>query len=323
MNKIKILTDALKDGLKEHEVMRNHTTMRVGGVADFYFEAKTVDDLVKAVKVAIKTDTPYFIIGGGSNIIFSDFGYPGLVIKNSTSNIAFMNEKSQAIVDAGVPLISFILSATSHNLSGLEFLYGVPGTVGGSIYGNAGAYGQAIGDFVKYVTVLMPSGEIVQQEAKWMEFGYRESILKKETGSRKPVILSCRIQLAQNRQGEIMRRINSYKEKRWQTQPVGMSAGCIFRNPIPKELENVTGRGSKGMPDLPKERRAGYILDKSGAKKLKVGNAKVSSKHANFIINESAAKAQEIRQLIELMRSAVKEKFDVDLREEVEFVGQW
>lgn len=323
MNKTKILTDALKDRLKEHEVMRNHTTMRVGGVADFYYEAKTVDELVKAVKVAIKIDMPYFIVGGGSNIIFSDFGYPGLVIKNSTSNIAFMNEKSQAIVDAGVPLLSFILSSTSHNLSGLEFLYGVPGTVGGAIYGNAGAYGQAVGDFVKYVTVLMPSGEIVQQEAAWMEFGYRESKLKKEIGFRKPVILSCRIQLAQNRQEEIMRRINSYKEKRWQNQPVGFSAGCIFRNPIPKELENVTGRGSKGMPDLPKERRAGYILDKSGAKKLKVGNAKVSSKHANFIVNDSDAKAQDIRQLIELMRGAAKDKFDVNLKEEVEFVGQW
>ena len=323
MNKEKMLTDALKDGLKEHEVMRNHTTMRVGGVADYYYEAKTVDELVKAIKVANETEIPYFIVGGGSNIIFSDFGFPGLVIKNSTSNIAFMNEKSQAIVDAGVPLLSFILEATSHNFSGLEFLYGVPGTVGGAIYGNAGAYGQAIGDFVKYVTVLMPSGEIIQQEATWMEFGYRESKIKKEDGFKKPVILSARIQLAQNRQEEIMRRINTYKEKRWQSQPVGLSAGCIFRNPIPKELENVTGRGSKGMPDLPKERRAGYILDKAGAKKLKVGNAKVSGKHANFIINDSDAKAQDIRKLIELMRNAAKEKFDTDLKEEVEYVGQW
>ena len=323
MNKVKLIADVLKDGLKEHEVMRDHTTMRVGGVADYYYEAKSVDELVKAVKAATKAEIPYFILGGGSNIIFSDFGFPGLVIKNSTSNIAFMNEKSQAIVDAGVPLLTFILEATSHNFAGLEFLYGVPGTVGGAIYGNAGAYGQAIGDFVKYVTVLMPSGEIIQQEASWMEFGYRESILKKETGFRKPVILSVRIQLAQNRQEEIMRRINSYKEKRWQTQPIGLSAGCVFRNPIPKELENVTGRGSKGMPELPKERRAGYILEKSGAKKLKVGNARVSSKHANYILNESDAKAQEIRQLIELMRNAAKEEFDVNLKEEVEFVGQW
>jgi len=328
MDKAKILKNVLKENLREHEIMRNHTTMRVGGVCDFYYEAKTTDDLVKAVKTALKTKIPYFILGGGSNVVFSDYGFPGLVIKNSSSNIAFMQEKSQAIVDAGVNLTSFILEATSHNFSGLEFLYGVPGTIGGALYGNAGAYGQAIGDFTKFVTLLIPKGkdgipEIVQYEAPWMEFGYRESRLKKISGYQKPIILSARVQLAQNRQEEIMRRLNSFKEKRWQTQPVGQSAGCVFRNPIPKELQNVTGRGSKGMPDLPQERRAGFMLEKAGAKKLRVGSARVSAKHANFILNTNGAKAQEIRQLAEQMRTAVYEKFDVNLQEEVEFIGQW
>ena len=102
MDKSKKLFSALKEGLREHEVMRNHTSMKVGGVADFYFEAKTIDELVKAVETAYKLNIPYFILGNGSNIIVSDFGYPGLVIKNATSNIAFMAEKSQAIVDSGV-----------------------------------------------------------------------------------------------------------------------------------------------------------------------------------------------------------------------------
>jgi len=328
MDKLKVLKNGLKENLREHEVLRNHTTMRVGGVCDFYYEAKTTDDLVKAVKLALKADVPYFILGGGSNVIFSDYGFPGLVIKNSASNIAFMQEKSQAIVDAGVPLISFILEATSHNFSGLEFLYGIPGTIGGALYGNAGAYGQAIGDFTKFVTVLIPDGkdgepEIVQYEAPWMEFDYRESKLKKMNGFKKPIILSARIQLAQNRQEEIMRRLNSFKEQRLKTQPVGQSAGCIFRNPIPEELKNVTGRGSKGMPELPKERRAGFMLDKAGAKKLRVGSARVSGKHANFILNTNGAKAQEIRQLAEEMRTIVKQKYAINLQEEVEFVGQW
>jgi len=334
MDKTKKLFSVLKD-LKEHEVMRNHITMRVGGVADFYYEAKTIDDLVKAVKIAYKINIPYFVLGNGSNIIFSDFGFPGLVIKNSTSNIAFMAEKSQAIVDSGGTLSKLILDAASNNFSGLEFLYGVPGTIGGAVYNNAGAWGQSIGDFVKSATLLIPPGfmkenpnnikehEIIQVPGEWLEFKYRSSKLKRIVSYKKPIILSLRIQLAQNRQEEIMRRLNIFKKTRKDKQPIGQSAGSVFKNPIPKELQNVTGAGSINMPDLPKERTAGYMLEKSGAKRMHVGSARVASKHANFVINTGDAKAQEVRQLIEQMRRAVKVKFDVNLEEEIEYIGQW
>ena len=326
MNKEKILIKKLP-GLRLHEVMRDHTTMKVGGVADFYFEAKNIDELVKTVKTAQKIKMPFIVLGGGSNIIFSDFGFPGLVIKNSTANLAFMSEKSQAIVDSGVSLSKLILEATSHNLSGLEFLYGLPGSIGGAVYGNAGAYGQAIGDFIKYATLLFPSDkndfQILQVPGNWFAFGYRSSQLKKMEGLKKPVILTLRIQLAQNRQEEIMRRLNLYKEKRMSTQPLGQSAGCVFKNPIPQELKNVPGAGSINMPELPKERTAGYMLEKAGAKKLKIGNARVSAKHANFILNTDGAKAQDVRQFIEKMRRAVRDKFNITLEEEIEYVGQW
>jgi len=328
MKNPKKLIEKLKSGLREHEVMRDHTTMKVGGVADFFYEAKTIEDLVRAINAATSADMPYFILGGGSNVIFSDYGFPGLVIKNSTHNIAFMTEKSQVIVESGAYLQKLILEAVSHNFSGLEFLFGVPGTLGGAIYGNIGAYGQSLGDHVKSITLLIPGdagceGKIVQYQADWLEFGYRSSKLKKMTGHKKPVILSAKIQLAQSRQEEIMRRLNLWKTKRLTSQPVGQSAGCIFKNSIPEEIAGVSGGGTHNMPILPKERTAGYMLDRAGAKKLKIGDARVSAKHANFILNTDNAKAQDIRKLVEEMRAAVKNKFDVTLEEEVEYIGQW
>ena len=328
MDKSAFLTDKLKEGLREHEVMRDNTTMHVGGVADFYYEARKIEDLIKAVDVAIEVDIPYLILGMGSNLIFSDYGFPGLVIRNLTNNIAFMMEKSQVIVDSGANLQKLILESVSHNLSGLEFLFGVPGTIGGAIYGDAGANGQSIGDYVKYVTLLIPGekgekSQVVQYKADWFNFGYRVSKLKTMTGYKKPVILSARIQLAQSRQEEIMRRLNVWKKKRVERQPDGWSCGSFFKNPIPEELSSFALVGRRSMPQLPKERTAGYMLEKVGAKKMKEGGAKVSTKHANFIINSNEAKAQDIRKLAEEMRAAVRDKFSVDLEEEVEYVGQW
>lgn len=314
--------------IKEHVVMRDYTSLKVGGVADYFYDAKTTEDLIRIVRTVVEYNMPYFILGGGSNILFSDYGFPGLVIKNSTTNIAMLKEKSQIIADAGVSLAKLIMEATANDLAGLEFLYGVPGTVGGALYGNAGAYGTAIGDYVKNLTVLQIDPKdnlpkIFQYDRDWMNFEYRQSKLKNIKGRFKPVILSVRFQFFQNQKEEIMRKLNAYKADRVKTQPIGFSAGCVFRNPIPDELKNVTGRGSKGMPELPKERRAGYLLDQAGAKKLKIGAAEVSAKHANFVLNKNEAKAADIRNLIEEMREQVRQKFGITLEEEIEYVGQW
>lgn len=312
--------------------MRDHTTMKVGGVADFYYEAKTINNLIKAVKTAIDAETPYFVLGNGSNVIFSDFGFPGLVIKNATNGLAILKNESQAIVDSGLSLQKLILEATSEDLSGLEFLFGIPGTVGGAIYGNAGAQGQSIGDYVKSVTVLISDHinddqkiepKVVQVDGPWLEFGYRTSKLKKIKGYRKPIILSARIQLARSRKDEIMRRLQAWQQRRGQTQPTGFSSGSIFKNPVSLNSGDLVGSGSKNMPTFPRERTAGFMLEKAGAKKLKVGGARVSSKHANFILNFDNAKAQDVRQLAEQMRGAAQNKFDVGLEEEIEYVGQW
>lgn len=314
--------------IQEHVVMRHYNTWRVGGVADYFIQAKNIQDLTRIIKIAIENKIPYFILGNGSNILFSDYGFPGLVIKNSSSNIAVLKEKSQIIADSGVMLSRLITESISNDLSGLEFLYGVPGTVGGSLYGNAGAFGSSIGDYVNKVTLLMIDQEtqipkIMQFERSWMGFEYRSSKLKKIKGKFKPVILSVRFQFSQNQKEIITKRLNQYQTMREGSQPIGLSAGCVFRNPIPKELKNVTGKGTKGMPELPKERSAGYLLEQAGVKKMQVGSAEVSSKHANFIINKNGAKASDIRTLIEEMRERVRQKFNITLEEEIEYVGQW
>lgn len=327
MAKVKKITEIIP-GIREHVVMRDFTTWHVGGVADYFLEVFSIDDLLRATRYAVANKIPYFILGNGSNILFSDYGFPGLVIKNLTSNIALLHEKSQIIADSGVTLSRLIMEAASNDLAGLEFLYGVPGTVGGALYSNAGAWGSAISDYVKNITFLKIDPKdgipkIFRYDSSWMEFGYRTSKLKSMKTRLKPVILSVKFQFSRNQKEEIMRRLNLVTEKRQQSQPVGFSAGSVFRNPIPKELENITGRGTKSMPELPIERTAGFMLDQAGAKNLKAGQAEVSSKHANFIINKDGAKATDIRTLIEEMREKVRQKYGITLEEEIEYVGQW
>ncbi|MFA6493294.1 MAG: UDP-N-acetylmuramate dehydrogenase [Patescibacteria group bacterium] len=326
-DKNKRITDVLS-GIQEHVVMRDFTSFHIGGVADYFYKAETVDKLIQAVRTAVELRIPYFILGNGSNILFSDYGLAGLVIKNATSNISIMKEKSQVIVDSGVMLPRLIMELASNDLAGLEFLYGVPGTIGGALYGNAGAWGNAIGDFVKNITVLEKDPEtgipkVNQYDASWLDFSYRDSKLKKMKAKEKPVILTARLQLARSQKEEIIRRLNVAQEKRQKSQPIGLSVGSIFRNPYPQELQNITGTGTKNMPEFPRERTAGYMLDQAGVKKLKVGSAEVSNVHANFIVNKNGARATEIRSLIEGMRDKVKDKFDVTLEEEIEYIGQW
>lgn len=313
---------------KEHVVMRDLTTFRVGGVADYYIEVRSVENLVKAVKAATSLKLPYFVMGNGSNILFSDYGFPGLVIKNLSANIAIMREKSQVIVDSGVILSKLIMESVSGELSGLEFLYGVPGTVGGATYGNAGAHGSAIGDYIRSLTLLkidpkdgMP--KVVQVDGSWMNFGYRTTKLKEMKSKTKPVILTVRFQFSRIQKEELMRRLNKYQDFRSKHQPTGFTAGSIFKNPIPESLRNVTGKGTHGMPEIPRERTAGFMLDKAGVKKIKYPSVEVSPIHANWVINKNGAKANEIRQVIEEMREKVRQKYGVTLEEEVEYIGQW
>ncbi len=306
------LRKILGEDLKQNVVLRDYVSMKVGGVADYFYTASDIGNLTLAVSAAVKLKIPYFILGGGYNVIPSDLGFPGLVIHNLSSNIAFSPDFSLAIVDSGVNLGRLINQAAGHDLGGLEFLFGVPSSVGGAVYGNAGAFGHAIGDFVKSVTLLTPKDGtvvIVKHTPEWLHFSYRSTNLKTDfkDEKHKPVILTVTLQLVQRRKDEILRMMQENLETKKKNQPLAeKSAGSFFKN---------TG-------DTP-EKSAGYLLDHAGAKKLRAGGAAFSKKHANFLINRKNATAADVYALAEKAKKMVKEKYDCDLEEEVEYIGKW
>jgi len=317
---LKILHHELSVGLKENVPMRNYTTMRVGGVADFFYEAEDVDSLISALKCCMRHNIPYLVMGAGSNVIFSDAGFPGLVIHNITSNISIIADKSQVIADSGVNYARLITEVATHGFGGLEYWFGLPGTIGGAVHNNAETWGHSMSEVVKKLTVMYLKGDeaiIETVTPEWMEFEYRSSKLKKWPFGTKPVILTVTLQLQQQRKDEIIRRMQEYKRGRWDlNQPKGIaSAGSYFKNP---------GGASHG-DDVKKrpEDSAGWLLDQSGAKKVSCGSAGVSKQHANFIVNNGEATASDIRQLANELKDKVKEKFGIDLEEETEYLGIW
>ncbi len=306
------LEKILGPDLQANIVLRDHVSMKVGGVADYFYVAKNITDLTEAVSAAIDLNVPYFVLGGGFNTIPSDLGYPGLVIKNESANIAFSPDFSTVIVDSGVNIGRLINQAASHDLGGLEFLFGIPGTIGGAVYGNAGAFKYAIGDFVKSVTLLVPSGDkmiIEKHDKNWMNFSYRTSRLKSDyvDSKFKPVVMTVTLQLVQRRRDEILRMMQDNLAWRKSRQPLDEhSAGSFFRN-----------------VDTTPEKSAGYLLDRSGAKKIRVGGAAFSKKHANFLINRKNATANDVRSLAEKAKELVRQKQDMNLEEEIEYIGRW
>jgi UDP-N-acetylmuramate dehydrogenase len=306
------LEKELGEGLKKNVCLREFVSLGVGGVADFFYVAKNIDDLAKCLMVAHDLKLPYFVLGGGYNVVPSDSGFPGIVIKNESNNVAFSGDNSQVIVDSGVSLGKLINLAASRDLGGLEFLFGVPGTVGGAVYSNAGAFGYEIGDFVKSVILLLPKDEkivVVNKPCEWFNFSYRSSKLKTDYVSEKfkPIILTVKLQLVKRRKDEILGLMQQHISDKKNSQPLNeKSAGSFFKNPN-TNLESA----------------AGYLLDKSGAKKLKVGGAGFSKQHANFLVNRKNASASDVRKLAEKAKDLVKDRFNVDLEEEVEYIGKW
>jgi len=309
------LRKALGDGLLVHEPLRHHTTFRIGGPADFYFAARTADQLVAALATADEIGLPSFLLGGGSNLLVSDEGFRGLVIRNAIETIEFDN--TAALVGAGVDFLQFIYECRDRDLSGLEFAAGIPGSIGGAVYGNAGCYGQDIGSFTIECTHCALDGSGVEtQPASWYEFGYRDSRLKREPR----VLLSCLLQLRRGESAAIQTVIDEKLEIRRQKHPqwrVEPTAGSYFKN-LPPDWQMPDAKHSPGTRRVP----AGQLLDEVGCRGLRVGDAMVYPKHANIIVNVGRATAREVLELAETMKSRVRERFGVTLEEEVMFLGE-
>jgi len=296
--------ESLIKNIQKDVLLAPYTTFKIGGPAEYFLVARTKEELVKVIKTAQDLKIPYFILGGGSKMLISDRGFSGLVVKTENQECEVRGEK--IIAEAGVPLARLVELATQNSLSGLEFGVGIPGTIGGAVHNNAGIpkdwiFGRAIGDQIESVTLLMADGKIKTVNRKWMEFGYRESRLKRYPQGEKPVILSVVLRLKKAKKATIERLIKEKVQKRKEKIPPGPSVGCIFKNP-PNSY-------------------AGLLIDKCGLKGKQIGKAQISPRHANFIINLGDAKAEDVLRLINLAKREVRKRFGLELREEVQYLG--
>lgn len=327
-------------GVKRDILLKNYTTFKIGGPAKYFFIAKTKTDLILAIKMARKNSLPFFVLGKGSNILVSDEGFDGIAIKmkNEKLKIKNYNSKFKIFCESGMPLAKLVSKSLQIGATGLEWAMGIPGTVGGAIRGNAGAFGGSIGKLVKTVNVLnsenlktkifknkdydSPSASS-RKAGPYCKFGYRDSIFKSKKNL---IILSCEIQLEKSNKKIIQKKIKEYLARRKESQPLNfLSAGSTFKNFTPHRKE-FYGAGPKSLKELKKFKKigiipAGYLIEKCGLKGKKIGNAKISEKQANFIINLGNGKAKDVIKLIKLIKKEVKNKFKINLEEEIQLLG--
>lgn len=285
------------------------TTFRVGGPADYLIETRTGDEIVTALQVAHAAGVPVTLLGGGSNVLVSDRGVRGLVIRPRGGAIAPV-DSSHLRADAAVTINGLVRWTILHGAAGLEAWAGTPGTVGGAIFGNAHFGGRLIGELITDVRVAARDGSTSDHPAAAMGFGYDRSRLQ-QTGE---ILLSATFRVSSGDPDALRRTARESLAYRKRTQPLDTpSAGCIFRNPEPAR---------DAVPDgIPWS--AGALVDRAGLKGAAIGGARVSATHANFIVNEGAATASDIRRLIDQCRQTVLDRYGVALREEIVYLGEF
>ena len=307
-------------GIQKNVPLAKYTTFRIGGLAKYFFVAKNKEEIISAILVAKKLKLSFFILGGGSNILVSDRGFKGLVIKVESRILKV--EGSNIYAGAGVSLNESVSTALENNLTGFEWGVGIPGTVGGAIYGNAGAFGKSIADVVKSVEVLdVKNLETKKLKNKNCKFGYRDSVFKRD---RNLILLSAIIQLKKGKKSEIKRKIKEFLDYRQETQPLNFpSAGSVFKNQKSKIKNKKLLRKYPELKEFNKkgEIPAGWLIERCNLKGKKIGKAKISEKHANFIVNLGGAKAKDVKELIKLIKQKVKIKFGIVLEEEIQHLG--
>jgi UDP-N-acetylmuramate dehydrogenase len=304
------------DRLREKASLSRYTAARVGGVADALLEVISVEELVQACLLLWQEDLPFIILGGGSNVLVSDAGLRGVALINRARDVNF-NAAAQpptVWVESGANFGGLARQAAARGLSGLEWAAGIPGTVGGAVVGNAGAHGRDMASNLLVAEILHRDRDREQWSVDDLGYKYRSSLLKApaqggvgsgQLPSRSPefVVLAALLRLEQSDPATVQERIDEYVTHRRRTQPPGASMGSMFKNP-PGDY-------------------AGRLIEATGLKGTRVGDAEISNLHANFFINSGNATALDIYWLIQLARQKVAEKFDVELELEVELVGDW
>ena len=324
-NKYEELKKQFGEKLRFNEPLAPYTTYKIGGPADLFYTALTGDELVRIVIASRTLKIPVFVLGGGSNILFGDKGFRGLVIKNNAGVIAIRGmkgkvkgENKESLVfieaDSGVPMNKLVRFTIEEGLGGLEMHLGLPGTVGGAVYMNSKwtKPNGFVGDSLYQATILTVSNKLKNVGKGYFRFSYGKSSLQ----ASEDILISVVFVLKQEDKEILWRRANESALYRKETQPQGVhTAGCVFKN------ISLTDALSEGTPDHTTS--VGYLIDKSGGKGMRVGGAEVSAVHANFILTRSGATASDVVKLIEKVRKSVKQKFKITLREETLRVGEF
>ena len=290
--------------IRLNEPLARYTTARIGGPADVLIEAASAKELKSLVAAARKSELPITLLGGGANVLVSDAGLRGLVIINKAKRVEFRGG-AQVWCESGTVLPTLARECVARGLAGLEWAVGVPGTVGGAVVGNAGAHGRDIAADLFAATILNEANDVSEWSKDEMQFEYRSSKIKRlaASGQRLAVVLAATFQLMPADPSELTKKADEFNDYRRRTQPPGASIGSMFKNPAGDA--------------------AGRLIDQCGLKGTRVGDAEISTVHANFFVNHGQAKASDVKALIDLARQRVKEMFGIELELEIELLGAW
>jgi UDP-N-acetylmuramate dehydrogenase len=289
------------DAVQENVSLAPYTSARIGGPADVLVAVKTANELMDVMTVLWEHKIPYYVLGGGSNVLVSDAGVRGVVVLNRAKEVRFESGAQPTVwCEAGVVFSNLANRCASKGLSGLEWAATVPGTVGGAVYGNAGAFDGDMSKNLIWADVLTKNGR-EKFSVEQMQYGYRSSIFKRNNET--AIILSALLRLKKAASDEVSAKINQFSERRKAAQPPGASMGSMFKNPAGDY--------------------AGRLIEAAGLKGTRIGNAEISALHGNFFINHGTTRAEDVRALIRLAQKTVAENFNVELELEVELVGEW
>lgn len=289
-----------EEDILTEEPMSRHTTFRIGGEAACFIRISSEEQLRKLIPYFENVGIEYFVLGRGSNLLVGDKGYPGVILQISDACQQIEAEGNRLQVQAGAALSKVALFAMERGLEGLEFAAGIPGTVGGGVVMNAGAYGGEMKQVVESVRVLSSEGEILTLDNDTMEFGYRTSIIR----NRNFTVLSVTFRLREGNREEIRARIEDFQKRRMEKQPLNYpSAGSTFKRP-------------EGY-------FAGKLIMDAGLRGFQIGDARVSDKHCGFVVNVGKATARDVTDVIEEVQEKVRERFGVSLEREVIYLGKF
>jgi UDP-N-acetylmuramate dehydrogenase len=298
---LEVLRAEFGDALQEHAALAPYTSARIGGAADVLVTVKSADELAEAVMRLRAHALGFVVLGGGSNVLVSDRGVREVVILNRAKAVKFIGgDQPRVRAEAGATFSQLAHRSATKAFAGIEWAAAVPGTVGGAVYGNAGAFGGDVMQSLISAELLTEQGRVTWPAEKF-GYGYRTSVLKR--GEVKAVVLAAEFSLENATKEAVSAKIAQFSAERKSAQPPGASMGSMFKNP-PGD-------------------HAGRLIEAAGLKGSRIGNAEISTLHGNFFINHGDTRADDIRALIKLARKTVNEKSGIELELEIEFIGEW